>query len=141
LAKPTYSTPDEENHMPLVTITMREGRSPAEKRLIGDVIQAGLLKAGVPEADRFQEFIDAKPENLIADPSYPDLPEPRDGGLVLIRILLSAGRSAKVKREVLRTIVEGLEQRASVPRRNVFIVFVETTWENWSFAGGVQPHV
>ena len=126
--------------MPLVTITLREGRTAAEKRLIGDIIHAGLQQAGVPEGDRFQEFVEVKAENLIVDPHYPDTALPRDGGFVMIRVLWSVGRSVKVKRGVLQAIVDSLERRAGIARHNVLIVFVETAWENWAFAGGVQPH-
>ncbi len=84
--------------MPLITVTAAKGRTAAEKRKIGDVIQNALVASGVPETDRFQRFIDLEPENFIYDTQYPNLTECRTGAFTIIEILFSVGRSVKVKK-------------------------------------------
>ena len=125
--------------MPFVTITLGKGRSAAEKRSIGDAIQAALVETGVPAADRFQRFIELEPENLIYDTQYPDLTTPRTERVLFIEILLSVGRSVKVKRKILGSIVNGLTAFGQ-ESRDIFVVFKETAWENWAFANGEILH-
>ena len=125
--------------MPLVTITQVKGRTAEQKKKIGDAIQAALVETGVPVADRFQRFIDLEAGDLIYDPNYPDLSKPRTGGFTMIEILLSVGRSVKVKRKILSSLVTSLKTVGIEPN-DVFVVFKETSWENWAFANGEILH-
>jgi phenylpyruvate tautomerase PptA (4-oxalocrotonate tautomerase family) len=125
--------------MPLVTITAVKGRTAEQKKKIGDAIMAALVDSGVPAADRFQRFIELEPENFIYDTNYPDLGKPRTGAFTVIEILLSVGRSVKVKRKILGTLMAQLKTLGLDPN-DVFVVFKETSWENWSFAGGDILH-
>ena len=59
---------------------------------------------------------------------------------MLIEVVLSAGRSVKVKRQFLGHLMAGLTSAGHNPE-NAMVVFKETTWENWAFAGGRQIHV
>jgi phenylpyruvate tautomerase PptA (4-oxalocrotonate tautomerase family) len=128
--------------MPLVTITLHEGvHSAAEKRAIADGVHKALVSTGVPEADRFQRIFEMKPEHFIYDPTYPSLEKPRTQKFVVIEILFSVGRSVKVKRGLLKTLIEHLQQNPKLDPNDVMVVFKETTWENWAFAGGVQIHI
>jgi hypothetical protein len=54
-------------------------------------------------------------------------------------VLWSAGRSVKVKKQLLQHLVEGLRRIDHDPEQ-LMLVFKETTWENWSFAGGRLLH-
>jgi|ERR1700727_1174121 phenylpyruvate tautomerase PptA (4-oxalocrotonate tautomerase family) len=125
--------------MPLVTITSVKGRTKEEKRKIGDAIQKALIEAGTPATDRFQRFFDMNEEDLIYDRSYPDMPEERSGNFIIIEILFSVGRSVKIKRKLLATLIAGL-QELSIEPKDVFVVFKETAWENWAFAAGNILH-
>lgn len=125
--------------MPLVTITQVKGRTAEQKKEIGEAIQAALVETGVPAADRFQRFIDLEAEDFIYDKSYPDLTKPRTGQFTVIEILLSVGRSVKVKRKILASLVSQLKTVGIEPN-DVFVVFKETSWENWAFAGGEILH-
>jgi DNA-binding transcriptional LysR family regulator len=58
---------------------------------------------------------------------------------VLVEILWSAGRSVKVKRKLLDDLVARLAN-AGLDPENVMVVFKETAWENWAFAGGRLLH-
>jgi phenylpyruvate tautomerase PptA (4-oxalocrotonate tautomerase family) len=125
--------------MPLVTITTGKGRTAEQKQKIGDAIQAALVESGVPAADRFQRFIELDPENFIYDKQYPDLSKPRSTQFMVIEILLSVGRSVKVKRKILGSLMTQLKALGSDPN-DVFVVFKETAWENWAFANGEILH-
>jgi len=46
----------------------------------------------------------------------------------------------KVKRKILADLVAALKRDPGLDAENVMVVFKETTWENWSFAGGRQIH-
>jgi phenylpyruvate tautomerase PptA (4-oxalocrotonate tautomerase family) len=58
---------------------------------------------------------------------------------VLIEILWSVGRSVKVKKKLLTELMDRLRAQGLDPE-NVMVVFKETSWENWSFAGGRLLH-
>jgi phenylpyruvate tautomerase PptA (4-oxalocrotonate tautomerase family) len=58
---------------------------------------------------------------------------------VLIEILWSVGRSVKVKKKLLAELMERL-RGAGLDPENVMVVFKETSWENWAFAGGRMLH-
>jgi len=126
--------------MPLVTVTLRRPRDAAFKRALLDTVHAALVEAGVPQADRFQRVLTLAPEDFIVDPRYPDIASDRDQDFVLIEILWSVGRSAKVKRALLQNLVASLQRSPGIAPDNVMVVFKETAWENWAFAGGRLLH-
>lgn len=127
--------------MPLVTLTVGAAQSADFKSAVLDGIHAALVASGVPPTDRFQRVLSLDGEDFRFDPSYPDAATPRDDAFVLIEILLSVGRSVKVKRQILADIMMNLRANPGLNPEHVFVVFKETQWENWSFAGGRQIHV
>jgi phenylpyruvate tautomerase PptA (4-oxalocrotonate tautomerase family) len=126
--------------MPLVTITVRKPKTAAFKSAVLDGVHAALVASGVPESDRFHRVIELEAEDFRYDAAYPDLSRPRDADFVLVEILLSVGRSVKVKRKILADLVAGLSRSPGVDPEDVFVVFKETAWENWAFGGGRQVH-
>jgi len=127
--------------MPLVTVTVRRPKSPAWKAALLEAVHRALVASGVPETDRFHRVLELDEEDFRFDPSYPDAARPRTADFVLVQILLSVGRSVKVKRRILADLVEGLRRDPGVDPEHVMVVFQETQWESWSFAGGRQIHV
>ena len=126
--------------MPLVTVTLRKGKSASHKNAILAGVQQALVASGVPPTDRFHRILELSAEDFQFDPSYPDAASARGDDFVLIEILWSVGRSVKVKRKVLADIVGALQKDPGVDPEHVLIVFKETQWENWSFAGGRLIH-
>jgi phenylpyruvate tautomerase PptA (4-oxalocrotonate tautomerase family) len=126
--------------MPLVTLTVRNPKSTEFKTAVLAAVHSALVASGVPETDRFQRVLALDAEDFRFDPSYPDAASPRGDDFVLIEILLSVGRSVKVKRKILADIVAGLKKDPGLDPEHVFVVFKETQWENWAFAGGRQIH-
>jgi phenylpyruvate tautomerase PptA (4-oxalocrotonate tautomerase family) len=125
--------------MPLVTLTVRKPKSAAFKTKVLDAVHTALVSSGVPAADRFQRVIELEAEDFRFDPSYPDVRTRRDDDFVLVEILWSVGRSVKVKRKLLDEIAAALTG-LGLDMEDVMIVFKETAWENWSFAGGRIIH-
>jgi phenylpyruvate tautomerase PptA (4-oxalocrotonate tautomerase family) len=126
--------------MPLITVTVRKPKAPAFKDAVLAAVHASLVASGVPETDRFHRVLELDAGDFRYDATYPDAASPRNGDFVLIEIVLSAGRSVKVKRKILADLVAALKRDPGLDAENVMVVFKETTWENWSFAGGRQIH-
>ena len=125
--------------MPLVTLTVRDSTPVATRRQWLDAVHQSLVAVGVPAADRFQRVIALDADSLVVDPGYPDTARPRDAGFALVEVLWSVGRSVKVKRQFLQHLTQALTEAAFDPEQ-LMLVFKETGWENWSFAGGRLLH-
>ncbi len=125
--------------MPLVTVTLQRPKTVEFKSLILNTVHEALKKVGVPTTDKFQRVLELDPEDFRFDPSYPDASIERTEDFVLIEILWSVGRSVKVKKELLSFLLQELTANGLEPE-NIMVVFKETQWENWSFAGGRLIH-
>lgn len=125
--------------MPLVTITVQKPKTAEFKRSVLAAVHEALIASGVPPTDRFQRVFELEPENFGFDPTYPDLGSERSENFVLIEILLSVGRSVKVKKKIVQDIIVSLGTNG-FDTEQVMICFKETSWENWSFGGGRLIH-
>ena len=125
--------------MPLVTLTVRKPKSADFKATVLDAVHACLVSTGVPDTDKFQRVLELDAADFRVDPGYPDVEGSRTGDFVLIEILWSVGRSVKVKKKLLAELMERL-RTAGLDPENVMVVFKETAWENWAFAGGRVLH-
>jgi phenylpyruvate tautomerase PptA (4-oxalocrotonate tautomerase family) len=125
--------------MPLVTITVQKPKPAAFKDMVLSAVHDALVASGVPATDRFQRVLELDAEDFRFDASYPDLTSNRDGNFVLIEILLSVGRSVKVKRQIVQSIVGALSGQGLDPEL-IMVCFKETMWEHWSFGGGRLIH-
>jgi hypothetical protein len=126
--------------MPLITFTLLKGRTRKEKKNLSDAVHTALVNSGVPPNDKFHRFFEMEKENLIYNPHYPDLTVPRSESFVIIEILLSVGRSVKIKKKILSDLAEQV-QKSGLSPNDILVVFKETTWENWAFANGIQVHI
>jgi phenylpyruvate tautomerase PptA (4-oxalocrotonate tautomerase family) len=126
--------------MPLITLTVRKPKTAEFKSAVLDSVHEALKTIGVPPTDLFQRVLELDEEDFRFHPTYPDATKPRTNEFVLIEILLSVGRSVKVKKEFLANLKSQIESK-HLEMENVMVVFKETTWENWAFAGGRQVHV
>jgi phenylpyruvate tautomerase PptA (4-oxalocrotonate tautomerase family) len=127
--------------MPLITLTVVKPKSADFKSGVLAAVHGALIASGVPEADRFQRVLELEPENFRFDRRYPDLSQDRNQDFVLIEILLSEGRSVKVKKKIVADILASLTAAPlHLDGENVMICFKETRWENWVFGGGRFIH-
>jgi phenylpyruvate tautomerase PptA (4-oxalocrotonate tautomerase family) len=126
--------------MPLVTVTLARQANREFTSAILDGVHGALVANGVPETDRFQRVLALDDASFRFDARYPDVATARTRDFVLIEVLWSVGRSVKVKRKVAADIVAALARNPGLDPEQVMIVFVETAWENWAFAGGRLLH-
>ena len=77
--------------MPLFTVTMRSGRTVAEKDAISAAIHEASVSAGYPEDDQFQRFISLDDTDLRISPRYPDLQMSRTEHVLMIEVLSRQG--------------------------------------------------
>ena len=129
----------ERTAMPLVTLTVRKPKPADFKTRVFDAVHAALVSSGVPAADRFQRVLELDADDFRFDATYPDVQGRRTDDFVLIEILWSVGRTVKVRKKLLGELMASLSASGFDPE-NVMVVFKETTWENWAFAGGRMIH-
>jgi phenylpyruvate tautomerase PptA (4-oxalocrotonate tautomerase family) len=125
--------------MPLVRISVMNGRSAAQKRALGDAVHRALVETiDVPALDRFQVITEHEPGDLIYDPEY--LGIHRSDGVVFIQITLSRGRSLAQKRALYRGIAANLHESTGLRTEDVFVSLVEVGREDWSFGHGFASY-
>jgi phenylpyruvate tautomerase PptA (4-oxalocrotonate tautomerase family) len=121
--------------MPLVRISLREGKSQEYRRALADGVHQAMVEAiDAPPQDRFQIVTEHSATDLIYDPAY--LGIERSDDIVMVQISLSFGRKPAQKRKLYQRIVEILGKNPGVRPQDVVINLVETAWENWSFGNG-----
>jgi 4-oxalocrotonate tautomerase len=125
--------------MPLVRISMREGKSSQYRRAIADGVHGALIEAAsVPELDRFQILTEHAPADLIYDPTY--LGVNRTDDIVMIQITLNA-RAQAVKLALYKAIADRLAKNPGVRPQDVLISLVSVLPEDWSFGDGKAQYV
>lgn len=125
--------------MPLVRISLRKGRSAADRRAIADGVHRAMVATiDVPADDRFQVITEHEADALVVDANY--LGIARSDGFVAIQIALRRGRTAEKKRALYRAIADNLAASPGVRRQDVFITLVENEPLDWSFGDGVAQY-
>jgi phenylpyruvate tautomerase PptA (4-oxalocrotonate tautomerase family) len=121
--------------MPLVRISLREGKSETYKKAIADGVHRALVEgAGAPADDRFQVITEHPPGGLLYDPGY--LGIKRTDDIVMVQITLSTGRKLAQKKKLFKRMAEILAENPGLNPQDLFINLVEVAWENWSFGNG-----
>jgi phenylpyruvate tautomerase PptA (4-oxalocrotonate tautomerase family) len=121
--------------MPLVRISVHEGKSEQYRKALGDGVHRALVEAlEIPAQDRFQVITEHSAAGLIYDPNY--LGIERSENFVLVQITLSAGRKPPQKRKLYNKMAEILEKDPGLRPQDLMINLVEVAWENWSFGNG-----
>lgn len=126
--------------MPLVRISLLEGRPKAEHQKIGDIVHRAMVETiNVPPLDRFQIIAEHAKTAFIYDPQY--LNVARTDDLIIIQITLNTGRTVEMKKAFYRRVAELLHQELQVRKEDVMISLVEVAKENWSFGNGEAQYV
>ena len=121
--------------MPLVRISLIEGKPESHKQKVSDVVHRALVEtANVPPLDRFQLITEHAKSDFVYDPNYLNISRTND--LIIIQITLNTGRTTEMKKALYRRIVEFLHQETGMRKEDVFINLVEISKENWSFGNG-----
>ncbi len=121
--------------MPLVRISLLEGKPPSYLHALGDSIHRAMVETiNVPPLDRFQVITEHPADGLIYDPTY--LGIDRTDDVVFVQITLNAGRSIEQKRALYARMTRLLAEHPGVRPQDVLINLVEVARENWSFGNG-----
>jgi phenylpyruvate tautomerase PptA (4-oxalocrotonate tautomerase family) len=125
--------------MPLVRISLREGKSEQYRRALGDAVHQAMVEAiDAPPQDRFQIITEHSANNLIYDPIY--LGVERSDNIVIVQITLSAGRKPAQKRKLFQRMAEIMAKNPGLRPQDLMISLVEVAWENWSFGNGESQY-
>lgn len=104
--------------MPLVHISLREGKSPAYRRAIADGVYEAMLTAiAVPAGDRFQVTTEHPADGLIYYAGY--LGIRRTDEVVFIQVTLNQGRSLEAKKAFFARIAENLAKNPGIRKEDV----------------------
>jgi 4-oxalocrotonate tautomerase len=121
--------------MPLVRISLREGKTEEYKKALADGVHRALVEAmDAPAQDRFQVITEHPAGGLIYDPSY--LGVQRTDNFVMVQITLSTGRKLAQKRKLFKRLAEMLAENPGLRPQDLMVSLVEVAWENWSFGNG-----
>lgn len=125
--------------MPLVRISLREGKSEQYRRALGDGVHQAMVEAiDARPQDRFQVITEHPANDLIYDPSY--LGIERSDNIVMVQITLSAGRKPGQKRKLFQRMAEIMAKNPGLRPQDLMISLVEVAWENWSFGNGESQY-
>lgn len=125
--------------MPLVRVSLRQGKPAAYRKAILDGIYRAMRSAfDVPEEDRFMTISEHDETDFSYSKSYLDIP--RSDDLVIIQITANNTRGVEKKKALYRQIVDNLAADPGLRREDVFINLVEVLPENWSFGNGVAQY-
>jgi len=125
--------------MPLVRITLAQGRSLEDRRAMAESIHQALVEtAGVPADDFFCAVHEVPPEDFRYDPSYLGISRTRE--VVFVQIVFNAGRTTETKRALYARLAEKLGQRPGLRHEDVLVNLVEVPRENWSFGNGTMSY-
>lgn len=117
--------------MPFVKLYYRRDQH-ADPAPIGDAVHDALVaNANVPADDKFQVFLPL--DRIVADRTYGGVQ--RSEKLVIIEIVLNAGRTVEIKKNLYADIARRLEA-VGIRSDDVMVSLIEVTKENWSFGGG-----
>ncbi len=121
--------------MPLVRISLREGKSEEYKKALADGVHRALVEGvDAPVQDRFQIITEHAAGGLIYDPTYLGIQRSED--IVMVQITLSTGRKLAQKRKLMKRMAEILQENPGLRPQDLMINLVEVAWENWSFGNG-----
>ena len=120
---------EKENIMPIVKVSMLEGKTLEYKKTVLDCIHDGLVESiGIEDWDRFQRVEEFSKEDF-------EKPDFKSDDFMIIEISLFPGRSKELKGKLIETVAGNLNRRLSVAPSDIFILISEPPLENWGIGG------
>ena len=99
------------------------------------IMSALIQHFHVPEDDMFQVFHTHKAGEFFYSKDYLNIE--RSDGLIYIQVTLKSGRSTEQKKSFYARLAEELSMTLNIRKEDIFIVLVDTEFEDWSFGNGV----
>jgi 4-oxalocrotonate tautomerase family enzyme len=125
--------------MPLVRVSLRQGKSDDYKKAIGDGVYRAMREAfNIPEEDRFVVVSEHSESEFQFSRTYLDIA--RSDDLVIIQITANNGRTVEQKKALFARIAELLSEKSGLRKEDVFVNLVEVAKENWSFGNGIAQY-
>jgi phenylpyruvate tautomerase PptA (4-oxalocrotonate tautomerase family) len=116
--------------MPIVIISMRQGKSIEFKNGIHDAIHRALVSAfKIPEWDYNQKINEYNSDAW-------RIPDRRTDNYVSIEVFVFPGRKKETKKQLYKEITTNLE-KLGIEKTDTFILLVEQPMENWGIRGGI----
>jgi 4-oxalocrotonate tautomerase len=125
--------------MPLVRISLRQGKPANYRKAIADGVYTALRETfNVPEEDRFITISEHDEESFVYGRNY--LNVSRSDDLVILQITVSNTRTVEQKKALFAKVAELLSRDPGLRPEDVFINLVEVVKENWSFGNGIAQY-
>jgi 4-oxalocrotonate tautomerase len=125
--------------MPLIRISLRQGKSSAYRKALADGIYLALRETfNVPEDDLFVTISEHDDDNFFYGANY--LGIERSDDLVIIQITVSNTRTVDQKKALFKRIAEKLGAEPGLRPEDMFINLIEVEKENWSFGHGIAQY-
>jgi phenylpyruvate tautomerase PptA (4-oxalocrotonate tautomerase family) len=126
--------------MPLVNIELLAGRTDQDLRLIGDAVHEAMVEhLNVPRRDRFQVVTEHSAATLQFDRHYLDIE--RSDQFLMVRVTLSASRTAEAKSAFYARLAELPVERIELRPEDLAVILVENERTDWSFGRGQASYV
>ena len=125
--------------MPLVNISLIEGKSDSYRRSVMDNIYLAMRETfNVPEDDQFMTVNELSVANFSYNGKYLNVQRSQD--LIYIQIFAMNTRNKDQKKALFQKIVERLRLDPGVRSEDILINIVEAQPENWSMGNGVAHY-
>jgi phenylpyruvate tautomerase PptA (4-oxalocrotonate tautomerase family) len=125
--------------MPLVRISLRQGKPAAYRRAIADGVYTALRETfNVPAEDRFITISEHGEDDFMFSRTYMGIE--RSDDLVILQITVSNTRTVEQKKALFAAIAERLSRDPGHRPEDVFINLLEVVKENWSFGNGIAQY-
>lgn len=127
--------------MPFVRVSYLENKYDDQQLPIisREIMNALREHFNVPQDDFFQVFHAHKASEFYYSPSYLNIE--RTDGLLYIQITLKSGRSQEQKRGFYSKLAETLSSTLGIRKEDVFVVLVDTEFEDWTFGNGIAQMI
>lgn len=114
--------------MPVITLSMRRGRTPEEKSRLVDCVRGALKQAFQMEDDSYSvRLLEFSPEDFY-------LPPPKTGRYLLVEVDCFPGRTVRQKEVFSAALFSLLEQAGEDPGQALTLIR-EPPMENWGYRG------
>lgn len=120
--------------MPLINITLIEGKPQTYLTALGDGIHESLMETwGIPKLDRFHIFHEKKKEHFDIDRKMWNVD--RSDDLILLQITTSP-RTKEMKLTFYEHLPKVLNEKIQLRPEDIFITIVTANKEDWTFGNG-----
>jgi phenylpyruvate tautomerase PptA (4-oxalocrotonate tautomerase family) len=126
--------------MPLVHISLKQGKSRAHITAVSDGIHQALVDVfKAPPDDRFQLIHRLDDDSFIYDADYLGIHRTED--LVMIQIIAGNWRDAETKKRLYQAIADNLAENPGLRREDVIVALTGNAKEDWSFGNGLASYL